>query len=173
MKVACLLALLLCGCGYTMTSRMDASESRTVRLDTIENRLFPHRPGYEYELTRRLKDEMAVDTRLVLTESRADVVLQVSLTRFLEPNLTEDQDTGLPVEFSGQASAVVVARGKGVPGGEVRRSVSVSQPYANEAGDSREDGITRLWRELARAILNAAADTEWATVPEAEGKPGE
>jgi hypothetical protein len=167
MRAALLLALVLNGCGYTMSSRLDAEPARTLRLDTIENRLFPYRPGYEYELTRRLKDEIAVDNRLVLTEGHADVVLQVALTRFTETTLTEDQDSGLPVEFTLQASALVVARSPDLPGGENRRTVSVSELYANEQGDTRIRGVERLWRNLARQILDAAADREWAAPPKA------
>lgn len=161
--------LLISNCGYTMSSSLDGAQSRTLRLDTIENRLFPPRPGYEYELTRRLKDEIATDTRLKLTDGRADVVLQVSLTRFNEPILNEDPDSGDPTENQVQAAALVVARGDGVPGGEIRRTVRVSQPYALVSPDSREAGITRLWRDLARGILDVAADTEWA----APAKSGE
>ena len=67
-----------------------AQQRRTVSIATVENRTFPHRPGLEYELTGRLKDEIAVDRRLVLSESTADVQLKVSLVRFSEPTIVED-----------------------------------------------------------------------------------
>ncbi|MBX3473219.1 MAG: hypothetical protein KF754_02470 [Planctomycetes bacterium] len=158
-----LLAACLSSCAYTWSASLDGQPSRTVRLSTVENRLFPHRPGYEYDLTHRLKDEIATDRRLVLTEGAADVVLEVVLTRFAEPNLIEDLKTGQAAEVLLRASALVVARGKTVPGGETRRTVSVSNSYAPALGESRSTGMTRLWRDLARDILDVAADTEWQT----------
>ncbi|MBK9975531.1 MAG: hypothetical protein IPP14_12240 [Planctomycetes bacterium] len=159
-----LCAVLCCagGCGYTMSASLDGGPERTLRLTTIENRLFPNRPGYEYDLTRRLKDEIATDRRLKLSEGQADVVLEVALTRFVEPNLVEDLKTGRPAEVLLSARATVVARGKTVPGGEVRRTVNVSTSYAPALGEPREVGMTRLWRDMAREILDVAADTEWA-----------
>lgn len=169
MMRACLLLLLalgLAGCGYTWTARHDGLPSRTLRLGTVENRLFPNRPGYEYDLTRRLKDEIATDRRLELKDGAADVVLEVALIRFTEPNLVEDFDTGRPAEVLLRVSALVVVRGKGVPGNEVRRTVSVSNSYAPALGESRDAGMTRLWRDLARDILDVAADTEWTATGE-------
>lgn len=160
--LAGILVLAMSGCGYTMSASLDGASGRTLRLTTVENRLFPNRPGYEYDLTRRLKDEIATDRRLKLSEGQADVVLEVALTRFVEPNLVEDLKTGRPAEVLLSARAVVVARGKGVPGGEVRRAVNVSTSYAPALGEPREVGMTRLWRDMAREILDVAADTEWA-----------
>ncbi|MBE7493097.1 MAG: hypothetical protein HS108_15255 [Planctomycetes bacterium] len=157
-----LVCLLPAGCGYTWTARQDGLPSRTLRLETIENRLFPNRPGYEHDLGRRLKDEIALDRRLVPTDGRADVVMQVALTRFSEPNLVDDVRTGNPAEVQLRASVVVVVRGKGVPGNEARRTISVSNSYAPALGEPREAGMTRLWRDLARRILDFAADTEWS-----------
>lgn len=157
-----LLALCLCGCAnYTWTSRLDGLPQRTISFTTIENRLFPHRPGYEYELTQRLKEEMAVDRRLVLGEGNTDLRLKVALTRFSEPNLVEDLDTGLPAEVNLIATADVEASGESIPGGRVRRRVTVSTSYTPGLGDSRRDGLDRLWRDLAREIIDVAADSEW------------
>lgn len=157
-----LLLVLLPGCGYTWTSRADGLPERTVRIAAIENRLFPNRPGYEYDLGRRLKDEIAIDRRLVPADGQADVIVQIALTRFSEPNLVEDLDTGAPAEVQLRASALVVVRGEGVPGTEARRTISVSNSYAPALGEPREAGMTRLWRDLARRILDFAADTEWS-----------
>jgi len=155
-------ALWLGGCGYSWTARQDGMEPRTLRFDSVENRLFPNRPGYEYDLNRRLKDEMAVDRRLIPAQGRADVVMQVALTKFSEPNLVEDLDTGNPAEVLLRATALVIVRGEGVQGGESRRSISVANSYAPALGEPREVGMTRLWRDLARRILDFAADREWA-----------
>lgn len=160
-----LLALLvgcLMGCGYRWTSSMDAGPSRTIALDTAASSLFPPRPGLEYELTRRLKDEIATDRRLVLTEGAADVRLKVTLTYFTEPILVEDLDTGVPAEIQLEARAYVEAVSADIPGGRTRRPVSVAVTYTPGLGDSRRAGLNRLWRELARDILDVAADREWA-----------
>ena len=160
---ACLLLCCVSGCGYTWTSTLDGDGTRrTVHLDTVENRLFPHRPGLEYELTDRLKEEIAVDRRLVLTDGGGDVKLKVSLTRFTEPNVVEDLETGEPAEILLRATATVEAYGEEFTGGRVRRKVTVSVSYTPFLGDSRRDGLDRLWRNLAREILDVAADKEWA-----------
>ena len=160
-----ILAMLCCvsGCGYTWTASLDGDGTRrTVHLDTVENRLFPHRPGLEYELTDRLKEEIAVDRRLILSESGGDVRLKVSLTRFSEPNVVEDLDTGEQAEILLRATATVEAIGEELPGGRIKRRVSRSVSYTPLLGDSRRDGLDRLWRDLARDILDVAADKEWA-----------
>lgn len=164
------LALLFCGCGYTWTSRQDGLPARSVRFEAVENRLFPNRPGYEHDLGRRLKDEMALDRRLEITQGQADVVLQVALTKFSEPTQVEDLETGAPAEVLLRASALVIVRGQGVQGGEVRRTVNVSNSYAPALGEPRETGMTRLWRDLARRILDVAADTEWAAREDTTGE---
>lgn len=168
-----LVALLLCvlagtsGCGYVWGPGPGRASGdglrRSVNLTTVENRLFPHRPGLEYELTDRLKDEIATDKRLVLSETSADVRLRVSLTRFNEPNIVEDLNTGEPAEVLLRATATVEARGDHFPGGVSRRQVTVSTSYAPGLGDSRRAGLDRLWRDLAREIVDLAADDEWTT----------
>ncbi|MBZ0136605.1 MAG: hypothetical protein K8I27_09555 [Planctomycetes bacterium] len=153
----------MCACSYTWTASLDGDGTRrTVQLDTVENRLFPHRPGLEYELTDRLKEEIALDRRLILGEGGGDVRLKVSLTTFSEPNLVEDFETGQPAEILLRATATVEASGEAFTGGTVRRKVSVSTSYTPLLGDSKREGLDRLWRDLAREILDIAADKEWA-----------
>lgn len=161
--VLCVATCCLSACGYTWTSSLDGDGTRrTVYFETVESRLFPHRPGMEYELTDRLKEEIAVDRRLVLTDGGGDVRLKVSLTRFTEPNVVEDLDTGEPAEILLRATATVEAYGEAFNGGKVRRKVTVSTSYTPLLGDSRRNGLDRLWRDLAREILDIAADKEWA-----------
>jgi hypothetical protein len=88
--------------------------------------------------------------------------MKIALTRFDEPNLVEDLDTGLPAEINLIATADVEASGETVPGGRVRRRVTVSTSYTPGLGDSRREGMDRLWRDLAREIIDVASDTEWA-----------
>lgn len=163
-----LLVLLLCvpGCVWGPGIGLDgfsAQGRRKVSLQTVENRLFPHRPGLEYELTQRLKEEIATDRRLVLSEGGADVRLRVSLIRFSEPNLVEDLKTGEPAEILLRATAQVEASGDAFANGVVKRKVTVSTSYAPGLGDSRREGMDRLWRDLAREILDIAADEEWSS----------
>lgn len=159
---ACCLAVSGCG-AYTWSSSMDARTERTVHLETVENRVFPPSPGLEYELTKRLKEEIATDRRLVLSEAGGDVRLRISLVRFDEPNLVEDLDTGLPAEILLKATAIVEAQGEEFTGGATRRKVTVSTSYTPLLGDSRRAGLDRLWRDLSREILDVAADYEWAS----------
>lgn len=137
--------------------------NRAVSMQTVENRLFPHRPGLEYELTQRLKEEIATDRRLILSDGAAEVRLKVTLIRFSEPNLVEDLQTGAPAEILLRATAQVEASGDAFPGGVVKRKVTVSTSYAPGLGDSRREGLDRLWRDLAREILDVAADEEWSS----------
>jgi hypothetical protein len=139
-------------------------KERTVHLETVENHLFPHRPGLEYELTDRLKEEIATDPRLVLSEGAAEVHLKVSLTRFSEPTLVDDLDTGDPAEILLRATAVVEATGEHFISGQERRTVTRSVSYVPGLGDSRRDGLDRLWRDLAREIVDVAGD-EWGNTP--------
>jgi hypothetical protein len=150
------------GCGYRWGASLDSQPPRTVSLDTVENRTIPHRPDLEYALTRRLKDEIATDRRLILRDGAADVRLKVSLTYFTEPTLVENLDTGERAEIQLLAKAQVQAIGDALSGKRVNRPVTVSINYTPGIGDSREAGFDRLWRELSREILDVAADTEWA-----------
>jgi hypothetical protein len=163
--LACL-AVFGCGAyvwGPGVGRSMGDDHKRSVRLETVVNRTFPNHPGLEYQLTGRLKDEIATDRRLVLSEGPSEVRLRVSLTRFDEPNLVEDLDTGQPAEILLKATAVVEATGDVFPGGVSRRKVSVSTSYTPLLGDSRSAGLERLWRDLAREIVDVAADEEWAS----------
>lgn len=146
-----------------MSSSLDATETRTVSFTTAENRLFPYREGFEYDFTRRLKEELATDKRLELTQGYADVQLKVSLTNFEEPNLIEDINTGDPAEVGLRITADVEATGDAFVEGFVKRKLTVFQSYAPSLGESREAALTRLWRDLAREVLDVAADTEWST----------
>lgn len=159
-------ALALCatlgGCGYVMTSSLDDMPERSVELTTVENQLFPPRPGLEYDLTRRIKDEIALDRRLRLVSEGGDVRVRVSLVRFEEPTIVKDLKTAAPSEILLRATAVVEARGYMVPGGSLRRRVTATDGYAPSLGESREEALARLWRDLSRQILDAATDREWA-----------
>jgi len=160
------LLLSLPGCVWGPGIGLDGFSSqgrRKVSMQTVENRLFPHRPGLEYELTQRLKEEIATDRRLVLSDTGADVRLKVSLIRFSEPNLVEDLSTGEPAEILLKATAQVEASGDAFVNGVVKRKVTVSTSYAPGLGDSRREGLDRLWRDLAREILDVAADEEWSS----------
>ncbi|MCC6465150.1 MAG: hypothetical protein IT463_07410 [Planctomycetes bacterium] len=157
-----LLLLVPAGCGYRWSSSLDAGQSRTVKFEAVENRLFPHRPGLEHGLGRRIKEEIAQDRRLEVVEGAAEIVLKVSLVRFTEPNLVEDLDTGEPAEILLRVTALVVARGEVFAGGESRRQITVSTTYAPALGESRASGMERLWRDLAREVVDLAADHEWA-----------
>ncbi|MDC1142800.1 LPS assembly lipoprotein LptE [Planctomycetota bacterium] len=157
------LASVLAGCGYTMSASLDTTETRTVKFTTAENRLFPYREGFEYDFSRRLKDEIATDARLEQASGYADVILKVSLIRFEEPNLIEDTDSGDPAEVGLRITADVQATGNAFIDGSVKRKVTVFQSYAPSLGESREAALTRLWRDLAREVLDIAADTEWST----------
>lgn len=155
--------MLLSGCGaYTWSSSLDGRQERTLRFDSVENRLFPHRPGFEYDLTERLKEEIATDRRLIHTTGAADVSLRVALVRFDEPTMVEDLETGERAEILLRATAIVDASGDELPGGRVRRRVTVSTSYTPLLGDSRQAGFTRLWRDLSREILDVTADYEWS-----------
>jgi hypothetical protein len=164
-KLLPLIFLFTCGCGYTWGSGVDDGPARTVHLETVENRTFPHRPGLEYELTDRLKEEIATDRRLILSEGMAEVRLKVSLIRLTEPTQVEDLDTGERAEIQLKATAVVDATGEHFIGGRERRTVTCAISYTPGLGDSRRDGLDRLWRDLAREILDVAAD-QWANSPE-------
>jgi hypothetical protein len=166
--VLALLAAVLSGCAYVWGPgegrKSGDSQTRTVHLETVENHLVPHRPGLEYELTDRLKEEIATDRRLVLSEGAAEVRLRVSLTRFSEPTQVEDLKTGDPAEIQLKATAVVEATGDHFIGGREQRTVTRTVSYAPGLGDSRREGLDRLWRDLAREIVDVAAD-EWANTP--------
>lgn len=157
-------ALLVCatGCGYRWTASADGSEVRVLEFGTVDNRTYPNRPGLEYELSRRLKDEIATDRRFKHAGGPPDVRLKVALIRFSEPIQIEDLDTGEPVEVQLRATVLVEASSKDFAGGRLRRTLTVAQSYAPGLGDSRREGLDRLWRDLAREILDTAADTEWA-----------
>lgn len=164
-RILCVLAaMLVCltGCGYTISSSLDGEPTRTIQFDGADNRLFPPRAGLEYELTERIKDEIATDRRLVLTDGSADVKLKVVLTGFREPILVEDLKTGEPAEVMLGATVTVEGIGKDFHDGRVRRRISVSTSYTPTLGETRADGFKRLWRDMAREILDFAADREWA-----------
>lgn len=155
-----MLALLLSSCAYRVGSTLDDRPPRTCELGTVENQVFPPRPGLEYQLTRRLKDEMAADRRLRLVAGGGNVRLRVSLVQFEEPTIVKDLDTTASSEILLRASVVMEATGE-VPGGKVRRRITTSDGWAPALGESREAALDRLWRDLSRQIIDAASDWAW------------
>ena len=155
-----LLTLLLSSCAYRVGSTLDDRPPRTCELGTVENQVFPPRPGLEYQLTRRLKDEMAADRRLRLVASGGNIRLRVSLMQFEEPTIVKDLDTTASSEILLRASVVMEATGE-VPGGKIRRRITTSDGWAPALGESREAALDRLWRDLSRQIIDAASDWAW------------
>jgi hypothetical protein len=164
MSALCLLGLLAVsgsGCGYRVGSTSDDRPPRSVEFSTVENQLFPPRPGMEYGLTRRLKEEMALDPRLKLVGSGGQVRLRVTLVAFDEPTIVKDLKTTQPSEILLRARVVVMAVGE-VEGGKIRRTITTSDGYAPALGESRDAALERLWRDLSRQVIDAATDWEWA-----------
>ena len=158
-------ALCVSGCGYRVGSTLDDRPPRSVEFGTVENQLFPPRPGLEYSLTRRLKEEMALDPRLKLEGAGAQVRLKVTLIGFDEPTIVKDLDTTRASEILLRATVVIEATGE-VQGGKVRRRITTTDGYAPALGESREAALERLWRDLSRQVIDAATDWEWADVEE-------
>jgi hypothetical protein len=156
-----LLVLLLHGCGYRVGSTLDDRPPRSVEFGTVENQLFPPRPGLEYGLTRRLKEEMALDPRLKLVASGAQVRMRVTLVAFDEPTIVKDLDTARASEILLRVRVVVMAVGE-VEGGKIRRTITTTDGYAPSLGESRDEALERLWRDLSRQVIDAATDWEWA-----------
>ncbi|CAG0931248.1 hypothetical protein PLCT1_01697 [Planctomycetaceae bacterium] len=156
-----LLMLVLSGCGYRVGSTLDDRPPRSVEFGTVENQLFPPRPGMEYGLTRRLKEEMALDPRLKLVGSSAQVRLRVTLVGFDEPTIVKNLETTRSSEILLRATVVVEAVGE-VEGGKTRRTITTNDGYSPALGDSREAALERLWRNLSRQVIDAATDWEWA-----------
>lgn len=169
---AVLAALAAVGCNYRISSGLDGAPSRTIHIVAVENQLFPPRAGLEYGLARRLKDEIAVDRRLRQVNGGADIQLKVSLVAMDEPTIVKFLDSGLPAEVLLRATVVIDASGPGVigerrnVGGEstnvMTRRIRVSDSYATALGESSDAALERLWRDMAREIIDAVTDHEWA-----------
>ncbi len=155
-----LLALaLLTGCGYRFSPHGDGGgggPTRSVVLETVENLIRPPRPGLEFEFTRKLKDEMALDRRFELSSSGTTRV-RVQLTEFREPALARD--------FNNQQTEialVVVAEVQVVDGNDSWGGVvSGRASYAPGHGEGRDAGLARLWRNLARNVIDVIGDRDW------------
>jgi len=148
-------------CGYTITSRGDGSTGGTERIvmHTVENMVAPPRPGLEYDLTRRLRSELFSDSRFELSAS-APTKVRVVLTDFLEPTLVRDL-TNVQTEIALVATAEVRIEEPG----QVRvATVTGRSSYAPGAGEGRDVGLDRLWRNLSRNILDAVGDRDWTAV---------
>jgi Lipopolysaccharide-assembly len=158
--LAMLSVSMLAGCAYRVGSTLDDRPPRTCEFGTVENQLFPPRPGLEYQLTRRLKEEMAGDLRLRLVSEGGNVRLRVTLLQFEEPTIVKDLDTAASSEILLRATVVVEATGE-VPGGKIRRRITTSDGWAPALGESREAATERLWRDLSRQIIDAASDWAW------------
>ncbi len=163
--MAALLWLGLGGCAYRMGTTLDDRPPRSVDFGTVENQLFPPRPGLEYNFTRRLKEEMAQDPRLKLAGPGAQVRLKVTLVGFDEPTIVKDLDTARSSEILLRATVVIEATGE-VEGGKVRRRITTTDGYAPALGESRDAALERLWRDLSRQVIDAATDWEWAETRE-------
>ena len=155
-----LVPLLLSGCAYRMGSTLDDRPPRTCEFGTVENQVFPPRPGLEYQLTKRLKEEMAGDVRLRLVDGGGNVRLRVTLTQFDEPTIVKDLDTTASSEILLRATVVMEATGE-VPNGKIRRRITTTDGWAPALGESRDAALERLWRDLSRQIIDAASDWAW------------
>ncbi|MCK6440020.1 MAG: hypothetical protein L6Q71_07450 [Planctomycetes bacterium] len=171
MKRIVLFLVLCCatGCGYTMSSRSDGSSGAPARLviSTVESRITPPRPELSYDLTRRLKEEAAIDARFVLSGAAGDVVTQIALTRYREPTVVSDFNND-PTEVTLMAEATVRINVHG----EVRvAEVAAVGSFAPGLGEPAAVGRERLWRDLARNILDAIADRDWLAPEPTEAVP--
>lgn len=153
-------ALLIAGCAYRVGTTLDDRPPRTCEFTTVENQLFPPRPSLEYALTKRLKEEMAGDVRLKLVETGGNVRLRVTLIQFEEPTVVKNLETTAPSEILLRASVIMEATGE-VPGGKIRRRITTTDGWAPALGESRDAALERLWRDLARQIIDAASDWAW------------
>jgi len=158
---AALASVAASGCGYSVSSRgpevAAGAPALRIRLGTVMNKVSPPRPGLEFDLTQRLKDEIALDRRFELSGASADTSLSVTLTSFKEPALVRDFDNQQTETALAVACRVVIEeRGE-------RRTVEVTAraDYARGTREPREDGLERLWRNLANNILDAVADRDW------------
>lgn len=158
-----LVTLSLSNCGYTVSSRGPVTGSASdakplrIRLATVKNTIVPPRPGLEFELTQRLKAELALDRRFELSQESADADVSVTLTGFKEPALVRDLDNTQTETALSAICKVTIGHGAD------RRDTTVSarSDYARGIREPREDGLERLWRELARNILDTVAEEDW------------
>jgi hypothetical protein len=151
----------LAGCPYRWGDTGDDQPPKTCEFNTVENQLFPPRPGLEYGLTRRLKEEMAQDQRLKLVSSGGRVRLRVTLITFDEITIVKDLKTARSNEILLRVTVVIEATGE-VENGKVRRRLTTTDGYAPALGESREAALERLWRDLSKQVIDAATDWEWA-----------
>lgn len=152
------------GCGYTIGTR--GGEGERITLHTVENMLAPPRPGLEYELTKRLRSELHADGRFEVSDG-APIRVRVELSGFQEPTLVRDL-SNVQTEIALIATAVVRIEEPG----QVRvANVTGRASYAPGIGEGRDAGLSRLWRNLARNILDAVADRDWAAAEAATSSP--
>ena len=153
--VLCAGALALSGCGYSNGFRMPPGV-KTLAVPMFRNETFPLRRDVEVDVTRALKEELALrsDLRIVSSGKDADAILEGVVLEFQQGVLTEGardtvQESGIVVRLR---IRLVSTRDGSVL---VERVVQDYAAFSNIAGEGIEIARAEAVRELARRIVPA------------------
>ncbi len=144
--------LLLTACSYTVSSSSNGFNTppKRILLASIQNKITPPRPGLEFDLTRQLKNEITLDRRFELTAYNPDLRIEIILKDLQEPTFVRDSinrqtEIGLILKVQ-----VVIHQASQ----EQTFSLLSQADYVPGLGESREQGLQRLWRNLGREVLD-------------------
>lgn len=155
--------------GWTVTTQPDNSNRPPVRISIgiVQNQVTPPRPGLEYGFSERLKEEIALDRRFELAPYGSGTRIDITLIDFDEPDLVRNFDN-TKSEIASNAEARIRIHGKR---GMREERVKAYQSYAPALEkDTRNDGLARLWRDLARKTLDAISPHEWGKGSQSAGE---
>ncbi len=156
-----LLALVTSGCGYTQQA-LYPDDVHTVAVPIFQNRSFYQ--GLEFDVTEALTKELELRTPYkVVSQDRADTVIEGTILRVSQSRLSRDPDTGLIQEY--ELTVVVNVEWKNLRTGKTlcRRdglsAVGRAAPAAS-GGEPLEHAQHGAAEKLANAIL-AAMRGQW------------
>jgi hypothetical protein len=164
MKIIGILVLILSlqSCGYYSFTGADTGNAETFQVNFFENNAQLVEPGIDRDFTLQLQDLIQNQTKLILTNSNADLVYEGEITRYYVAPMTATADSQAA---QNRLTIAVNVRFYNIldPEKDFEQNFSFYFDYpANEllTGATRDEAINEVYLRITQDVFNASL-TNW------------